>query len=56
MVNNETTRLKTVQCRLSEEEFKDIEKKAEQLGLSVSSYLRMICLKAEVKIYLNNEK
>lgn len=51
----ETVRGKTVQCRLSDSEFKEIEKKADELGLSVSSYLRMICLKASVNVSFNFE-
>ncbi|MBQ3420284.1 MAG: hypothetical protein IJH34_01160 [Romboutsia sp.] len=46
---------KTVQCRLSDYEFKEVEKKANELGLSVSSYLRMICLKANVNVSFNFE-
>ncbi len=53
---NEAFRAKTVQCRLSDDEFKEIERKSSELGLSVSSYLRMICLKADVKISVNFDK
>lgn len=48
-----TQREKTVQCRVSDEEYEVIEKKAEALGLTVSNYLRMVCLHARIDISFN---
>lgn len=53
MSNENEIRNKTIQCRLSELEYKEVEKKANELGLSVSSYLRLICLKAKVNVTVN---
>ena len=37
-------RTKTIQCSVSEEEYNKIEKETDKIGLSVGSYLRMVCL------------
>jgi predicted DNA binding CopG/RHH family protein len=51
-MSSEIKRKITAQCRVSEEEYNEIEKKADKIGLSVSSYLRMVCLMAEVNVTL----
>lgn len=48
----EKNKLLTIQCRVSENEYNEIEKKAKKIGLSISSYLRMVSLMAEVNITL----
>lgn len=46
-------REKTIQTRVSDQEFNMISEKAERLGLSVSNYLRMIALHAKIDISVN---
>ncbi|MBU3173363.1 plasmid mobilization protein [Clostridium estertheticum] len=48
----ENVRGKSAQCKLSENEYKEFKEKATALGLAVSSYLRVICLKSEICIDL----
>jgi predicted DNA binding CopG/RHH family protein len=55
-MNNETVRNKTIQCRLSEDEYIIIDSKADKLGLSAGSYLRMICLSAKISVPIESEK
>lgn len=43
-------REKTIQTRVTDEEYKIVEEKANFLGLSVSNYLRLIALHAKVDI------
>lgn len=45
-------RSKVIQCRVSDDEYKEIEAKATKMGLSVGSYLRMLCLVAKVDVSL----
>lgn len=44
---------KTIQTRVSEEEYSLVEKKADTLGLSISNYLRMVALHSTINIYVN---
>ena len=49
----EVQREKTIQTRVSDEEYSIIEEKANFLGLSVSNYLRLIALHARIDISVN---
>lgn len=46
---------KSIQIRVSEDEYKAIEEKAYELGLSVSNYLRMVAMHCKIDIFLNKE-
>ncbi|MCT4584092.1 MAG: hypothetical protein N4A54_04120 [Peptostreptococcaceae bacterium] len=41
-------RPKTLQMRVTEEEYDVIEKKAKSLGLTISNYMRMVCLHVKI--------
>lgn len=43
-------REKALQTRVSDEEFVIVEEKANQLGLSISNYLRLVALHARIDI------
>lgn len=49
----EVQREKTIQTRVTDEEYKAIEDKADFLGLSISNYLRLIALHARIDISVN---
>lgn len=46
----EVQREKTIQTRVSDEEYSIIEEKANFLGLSISNYLRLVALHARIDI------
>lgn len=48
MTSRADTGRKTLQMRISSAEYDTIEKKATELGLAISQYLRIVCLKAEL--------
>ncbi|MCL5071912.1 MAG: hypothetical protein M1308_13615 [Actinobacteria bacterium] len=56
MMAKATPREKTLQMRVTDEEFLIIEEKAKLLGLSVSNYMRMVCLHARLDISIQPEK
>jgi len=41
---------KSIYVRVSEEEYKKIEKKAEKLSINLSDYIRLVCLNSEINI------
>lgn len=41
---------KTIQTRVSEEEYRIIEEKANYLGLTISNYLRLVALHTKIDI------
>jgi predicted DNA binding CopG/RHH family protein len=45
---NKIVRGKTIQCRVSDEEYNKIDSEADKIGLSVSSYSRMVCLISKI--------
>lgn len=47
-------REKTLQMRVTDEEYKKIEEKSNSLGLSISNYMRMVCIHAKIDILLND--
>lgn len=47
------TRNKAIQIRVNEDEYKAIENKAEILGITISDYMRMVCLHADIKVLVN---
>lgn len=53
---NKKERLKTIQARVLDTEYCIIEKKAKFLGLTVSNYLRMVALHANVDINIQTKK
>lgn len=48
-----STREHTLQMRVNEDELKIIEEKAEKIGLTVSNYMRMVSLNANIKVTIN---
>jgi uncharacterized protein (DUF1778 family) len=48
-----TERNKSIQARVSKEEYAQIEKMADCFGLSISNYVRLVVLTGDIKI---NEK
>lgn len=48
------TREYTLQMRVTDEEYKIIEKKASSLGLTTSNYMRLVCLNASIDILFNS--
>lgn len=58
-MSNILSRDKTIQTRVTDKEFKRIDEKSNFLGLSMSNYLRLIALHANVKVdiaIINDEK
>jgi len=49
----EIKREKTLQMRVTEEESSRLEDKANEIGLSVSNYMRMVCLHCNIDISFN---
>lgn len=49
------TRDKTIQTRVSGDEFKIVEEKANFLGLSISNYLRLIALHTKIDISIETK-
>lgn len=54
--NEEDLRNKTLQFRVNDEENDIIEQKAKQIGLTVSNYVRMVSMNADVKVTLDINK
>lgn len=50
LTQKSTQRDKTIQTRVTEEEYQIIEEKANFLGLTTSNYLRLVCLHAKIDI------
>ena len=46
-------REKTLQMRVNDEEYAAIEEKANEIGLSMSNYMRMVCLHCRIDIAFN---
>ncbi|HRC81760.1 MAG TPA: hypothetical protein PLF27_10280 [Sedimentibacter sp.] len=55
-MTKETTRNKTLQMRVNDEEYKKIEEKANSIGLSISNYMRMVCLNCKIDISFRPQK
>lgn len=49
----DVTREATLQMRVNDEEYKMIESKANALGLTISNYMRMVCLNASIELSIN---
>lgn len=50
------TREQTLQMRVSEEEYKIIENKANMIGLTTSNYMRMVCLNTRIEVLLSPQR
>lgn len=40
----------TPQCKVTKQQFSIVQKKAKQLGLSISQYMRFVCLNADITV------
>lgn len=49
-------REKTIQTRVTDEEYKVVEEKANFLGLSVSNYLRLVALHANINVSIDTQQ
>lgn len=49
----EIKRDKTLQMRVNDDEYARIEEKANDIGLSISNYMRMVCLHCKIEISFN---
>jgi hypothetical protein len=43
----------TLQMRVNDDEYAIIEQKANQIGLTTSNYMRMVCLNARIEVSIN---
>jgi uncharacterized protein (DUF1778 family) len=51
MVNKkEVVREKTLQMRVNDDEYTEIERRASSIGLSISNYMRLVCLQCNITI------
>lgn len=48
MTTKPTLRDKTIQVRVTEDEYNTIEKKANELGISLSNFIRLVCLHVRI--------
>lgn len=48
--------LLSIQARVTKDQYNIIEKKADALGLSISNYIRMVCLKADINVDIKLKK
>lgn len=46
-------RERTLQMRVNDEEHAIIEQKSNQLGLTTSNYMRMVCINARVEVFIS---
>lgn len=46
----EVKREHTLQMRVSDEEYSRIESRAKEIGLTISNYMRMVCLNCKIDI------
>lgn len=49
----EVKREKTLQMRVNDDEYSRIEARANSIGLTVSNYMRMVCLHCKIDISFN---
>lgn len=51
--SNNRTRKKAIQFRVTEEEYNQIEEKANLLGVTLSNYVRLVALHSDIKVFIN---